>query len=487
MSPSLAMLVFVIGILGLFWLDRERDARVSVAVWLPLIWLLLCGSRMLSVWFNMAGQVSPDEVLEGTPLDRNVLTVFTMLGVAILFRRGERVRQIFQANLPVVVFFAYCLVSTVWSDYPFSAFKRWIKGCGDLVMVLIILTEDDPAAAIKRVLARFGFVLLPMSVLLIRYYGEIGRGFDTLTGKPTLRGVTTSKNLLGMICFISGLAAAWRLTQEFRQRVQPWRMRRMLAQAVLLAFALYLSLQCNSMTSLMCFLLAGCVLAASSLRMFEKRVGLVHLVVFLTLAVSFSVLFLNAGDALLRAIGRDPTLTGRTEIWDVALRFRGNAFFGTGFESFWLGDRLRTMWSLYWWRPNEAHNGYLELFLSVGLVGLLLFLVVVVAGYRNIIALYRRDPSLGRIKLSFFVATVAFNFTETAIRVLHPLWVIILLTALAVPDAEPVPVVAAEPVPVRPARRAALPLAAPAAAQRRAVPAPPVRRDPRRPVRGPRS
>src|SRR5208282_1079520 len=50
-------------------------------------------------------------------------------------------------------------VSVSWSPYPGVAFKRWIKAIGDLVMVLVVVTEADPIAAFRRLFSRVGFIL----------------------------------------------------------------------------------------------------------------------------------------------------------------------------------------------------------------------------------------------------------------------------------------------------------------------------------------
>ena len=77
-------------------------------------------------------------------------------------------------NTPILLFFAYCAVSTLWSDYTDVSFKRWIKAVGDLVMALIVLTDANPFAALKRLMAQVGFVLIPASILLIKYYPGLG-------------------------------------------------------------------------------------------------------------------------------------------------------------------------------------------------------------------------------------------------------------------------------------------------------------------------
>jgi O-antigen ligase len=132
-------------------------------------------------------------------------------------------------------------------------------------------------------------------------------------------------------------------------------------------------------------------------------------------------------------MGRDPSLTGRTEIWKEVLALNTNPILGTGFESFWLGDRLEKIWANYWWHPNEAHNGYLEVYLNLGLVGVVLLAGVIVTGYRNVIRLLRWDAETGRIILAFFVVGIVYSFTEAGFRVLGAVWIFFLLATMAAP------------------------------------------------------
>jgi len=152
--------------------------------------------------------------------------------------------------------------------------------------------------------------------------------------------------------------------------------------------------------------------------------------------VAFSVLFLDIGVSALEAIGRNPTLTGRTEIWRVLLQVDGNPVFGTGFESFWLGERLEKLWNMgnLLNGLNQSHNGYLEVYLNLGCIGLALLAILIVTGYRNVIAALRRDPQTGALRLGFFVAAVIYSFTEAAFKIMSPIWIALLLAIAAVPE-----------------------------------------------------
>src|SRR6266478_3854667 len=271
MSPPIATVVFAFGILGLFWLERDRNSRVSGALWIPVVWMLIAGSRMVSEWLQVAPATTVDQYLEGSPLDRLVLGSLLAAGLIVLVSRGTKVVTVLRANGPILLFFFYCAVSVLWSDYPDVAFKRWTKAVGDLVMVLVVLTDDDPLAALKRLLARAGFLLIPVSVLLIKYYPDIGRGYNPWIWTPYYTGVATTKNLLGMISLIFGLGSLWRIFQEFRSGDRKHRTGPLIAHGALLAMVLWLFWVANSVTSLSCFVLgAGLMVVARMLRLAQK-------------------------------------------------------------------------------------------------------------------------------------------------------------------------------------------------------------------------
>ena len=82
-------------------------------------------------------------------------------------------------------------------------------------------------------------------------------------------------------------------------------------------------------------------------------------------------------------MGRNSTLTGRTDIWAAVIPMAPNPLVGAGFESFWLSPRVAArLWELFPNLPlNEAHDGYIEVYLElgwvgVGLIGLILLTVI---------------------------------------------------------------------------------------------------------------
>jgi hypothetical protein len=377
--------------------------------------------------------------LEGSPFDRLVFSVLLALGIIVLIARGQRVGKLLKANGPVLFFFLYCALSVMWSDYPAVAMKRWTKAVGDLVMILIVFSENEPLAAVKRYLARPTFVLIPLSILFIKYYPRLGTAYSPWGGPTMYTGVTANKNTLGVICLCFGLGALWRLLAAFEDRDDEARRRHLVAHAVILAMVIWLFWMANSMTSASCFLMGSLLILVSKLRFVRHRPAIVHLLILAMLASSASVLFLGISPNTLATLGRNPTLTDRTEVWRWLISLVQNPVVGTGFESFWLGPRLEKLWSIYWWHPNEAHNGYIEIYLNLGWIGIALLASVLIAGYRTVMAAYRRDLPLANLRLAYFLVGMAYNFTEAAFfRIQAPAWMFLLFAITCVPlAAEP--------------------------------------------------
>jgi O-antigen ligase len=311
------------------------------------------------------------------------------------------------------------------------AFKRWFKAIGDLVMVLVVLTEIDPTAAVLRFLKRAAYVLMPLSVLLIKYYPDLGRTYGRWFGEVHYTGVTTHKNTLGAICLLFGLGILWRLLVLYRSRKQVGRTRMLIANGVILAIILWLLWMSDSMTSLICFAMGSGLILALKLRSIARKPHILHFIIAGMLLVSVAVLFFGASPSALNAMGKNSTLTDRTEMWPLLLSLCKNSFLGTGFGSFWLGPRLTNIWSVYEWGPNQAHNGYLEIYLNLGWTGVVLLAVVLVTGYRNVFLACRRN-ALGDLLLAYFVVGIAYNFTEAAFfQMMAPVWIVFLLAMVS--------------------------------------------------------
>lgn len=439
MSSTLAAIVFGIGIAGLFFLDRDRSIRTSKALWLPVIWLWIIGSRpvteWLQIWFGWGmsgGGSGTDAQLDGSPLDAAFFAILLVAGTVVLFLRIGRTLALLKSNIPVLIYFAYCLVTVLWAPYPDVTFKRCIKDIGDLIMVLVVLTETEPAAALQRLCSRVGFILLPASIFLIKY-SVFGHEID-VWGNFYNTGVTTNKNSLGLVVWVFSLGAVWNLHMLLRNKDAFNRSRRLLAQGTLLAFGLMLLNLAHSATSISCFVLGSALILATGLRLVRRSPVAVHALVLGLVAIGSLTFLLGGEGAAVHALGRQTDLTGRTEIWKAVIQAAPDPIFGVGFESFWISPAITKVYeALPGWHHglNTAHNGYIETYINLGWIGICLIALLLISGYRSSVASFRRNPDVGGLMLAYVATAAIYSITEAGFRMLSLSWFFLLVAVVS--------------------------------------------------------
>ena len=268
MPPYLALLLWFILLLGIFWFDPAKEPKVSAALWVPLTYMFFMASRQPTQWIS--GQVSvstaamADSLEQGDPLNRTVSVVLLFLGIAILVSRSFRWGNFLRHNSVLTAYVLFALVSVVWSDFPFPAFKKWFRDLANYVMVLVVISDPFPLEAVSTLLRRVGYLLVPLSVVLIKYFPGLARQYDPWTGGVTFSGATTTKNMLGILCLVCGIYFFWDTVVRWSHRKDRRYKRVILVNAVMTCLTWWLLITCNSATSRTCLIIAYLVILADS-------------------------------------------------------------------------------------------------------------------------------------------------------------------------------------------------------------------------------
>jgi exopolysaccharide production protein ExoQ len=429
MTELIGAFVVIVGLLGLFALDRIRKVETSIALWIPVVWLFIAGSRPLSFWLFPGMGDTTDRYIEGSPFDRNVLTVLIVAALIVLGARGRKVGTLLRANTFILLFLFYCGLSAFWSDFPDVAFKRWIRVVGDIAIVLVVLTDARPVAALKGLLARAGFLIIPASIVFDLGRGAIGREYHF--------GLTTNKNMFGQISMVLGLGALWNLLAMLQDSERTGRRKRLIAHGCLVVMSMWCIWSSNSATSAGCFLLGSILIVVTNRWPFSRKPMVLHVLTASMALVALYATIVNPDIGIASAIGKDPTLTGRTDVWRAVISMTPSPWFGAGFESFWLGSRLTKLWDIFPWHPNEAHDGYLEMYLNLGWIGLILFSLVMIQGYRRLVAGFGQYTGTVNLRMAYFVVTLVYNLTEAGFRMFTPMWIFLLLSITPVLKQQP--------------------------------------------------
>ena len=317
MPPYLALFLWFILLVALLRFDPARDSKTSLALWVPVIWLFIIGSRLPSQWLSgQVGQTMAQALEEGNPLDRTISSALILLAIGILMSRSFKWGDFFVRNWALTALLSFALLSVMWSDFSLIAFKRWFRDLGNYLMIIVVLSDPRPLEAVRTLLRRLCFLLIPLSIVLVKYYPEIGNHYDSWTGVASYAGATTSKNMLGVACLISALFLFWDTVTRWPERKQRRTKWIILMNIAFVAMTLWLMNLSSSATSQVCLVIGCLVIAAAQSRTVQRRPVLLKVLIplgiclYLVLAFGFGI---DINAEIAGAVGRDPTLNRQNQ------------------------------------------------------------------------------------------------------------------------------------------------------------------------------
>jgi exopolysaccharide production protein ExoQ len=387
---------------------------MSFALWMPTIWMLLIASKPLGVWFGTGGV----DMESGNPLDRAFLSGIFCLCLLILAIRQFDWSNIIKKNVWLLLLLGYMLISISWSDMPYISFKRYIRQVIAVVMSLMIASEPEPLEALKCLLRRTIYILIPFSYILIHYFPKYGREYARWSGKEMWIGVTSQKNGLAALCLISAIFLIWSFIRRRQGRDIPVVRYQTFLEAFLLILALWLmgGPQHNfsySVTTNVSFIIG--LLALIGLFLMMKKYTASGLKAFIAIT-AFIIIYGSITPFIGKLIivdvsstfGRDETLTGRSDIWANLIPYAlKRPVLGYGIGGFWT-DAIRQQTS------SHAHNGYLDIILNIGFVGHMLFSMFLLSCCQKAQKMLTYNFDWGALWICYLLIAVVHNIAESS-------------------------------------------------------------------------
>lgn len=441
------LLIFAVvgaGILWLLWRDAKERKSVPPAIWIVVAWAVIYSTRSVTSWFGEPDLTASRD--EGNFGEAIIYVLLILAALVVLVWRNTPLSAIIKENSWLFVFYLFWCTSMLWSDFPFITLKRLIKDLGNVAMVVLLLTSAAtvPGEAIKAVFIRCAYVCIPLSIAVIRYLPQFGRSYvgyhsDTLM----YLGVTGHKNALGMVSAASAVVLLWDLLDALRTWGQRTAVEKVdvAARALVLAMCWYLLRIADSATSLVCAAFGSLLVVGVTLLPWLRRPGALEASAAAGVLTIWSVdALFNLKEAFVRRLGRNMTLTTRTDIWESLLEQQDSPLLGAGFDSFWTGRRAVEAGGSFG-GIIQAHNGYLETYLNGGWVGVTLLAIVLGWGYIRVRRALQRGAPEGCIRLVFLLLVIVHNVAEASFNKVSILWfatVLMIMEYRALPDPPPV-------------------------------------------------
>lgn len=434
-----------------------KPVKPSLWMWVPFVWLFFASTRTLSSWLLWGRDGPVDSYTSGNSADSFLMSSLIVIGLYVLGLRQKRTKRLLANNRWIVSLFIYMTLTVVWSNFPAISLRRCIRSAGAFVMVLVVLTESDPLEAVRVLLNRMYWVHIPCSVLAIKYFRNIGVMYNWNGGEEQWTGISIDKNSLGAVNMCSGLFCLWQILKSPPTKGLTQKFRRLTAPILLLLPTLWLlrgSKNVHSSASILGFI--ACATVLLGLQPIKKRAHRAKQIVLtgtIALMLVGPVVYLvfqafdtTPAEMVLQASGRDMTFTDRTLIWtDVFNNAKKSPVLGVGIGAFWVGPIGYEMYPLPnwsrktpYWRPEEGHNGYVDTYVELGAVGLILLLIVIGSALAGSFNDLRRDFQRGSLRFVFLLSILMNNIAETTfLSGTHGLWFLFLLMAVNLPNDRP--------------------------------------------------
>jgi len=362
----------------------------------------------------------------GSPLDRNIITFLIIMGIIILTLRQFSWAQSVKQYPSLYLLVAYMFISTLWSDMPYVSIKRWIRnGVAPIIMAFIISLEKNPQAAVESIMRRVIYVLIPFSYILIHYFPEYGREYGRWSGQLMWIGVADQKNGLAVLCLLTIIYVIWAIIRRGRQVEMLVERPHVYVEIFILGLAIWLFMgPLHSMTysaTSTAALVVGLMTLIGLFRM-RKRNRLISGNTILIMTVSiivFGAIIPFSGGWIVSDVApilnRKETLTGRTDIWAYLIPYAiDHIILGHGYGGFWTDAHRQAS-------SSHAHNGYLDIILNLGLIGLAFFTMYILQCCRYSQKKMMQDFNWGCLSITILITMAVHNIAESSITSLSGL------------------------------------------------------------------
>ena len=338
----------------------------------------------------------------------NAFVVFVML--VLTYPKLKTVFSIVLNQRALFFIYAYSLLSVFWSENAGNSFRTGVYLVFGLIQFVYIgwfLEAEEQIVTLGQIVT-FLAVLSLIGEIMLTPAGDFAPGWT---------GIFPSKNYLGNIMALGMLAI---LLERGR-----WT----LVRAAKFSFCGALLVLSQSFTSIVCAVVCAFIILYFKMTRRQKL-----LLVGTTASAMLLIAFVlpNFLTLLLGATGKNTTLTGRDVIWAFAFKYIAlKPFFGYGYYGFWISQNDAALEYLGW-NPNQAHNGFIDLTLNEGLVGLgILLSVFYVSLRRSLRQISSGDPTgAGQWSLIMLVYLLVHNVSEADFYQ-RPAWALFLVAYIA--------------------------------------------------------
>lgn len=327
---------------------------------------------------------------------------------------------------------AIILLSFLWSDVYLETLRNNREVLQMTSFGLYFATRFSLKEQVKLVALTFSIGAL-LSIFFALFIPAIAIHQKDHNG--AWRGIYDYKNTFGSMMIINSLALFLLPIDNPRYRIY---------QKIGIAIALAMILLCTSKTSLVVCLILVLILSFYRKFRWRGKVTVLFLDIGILILGCVGTLVISNWATLITSLGRDPTLTGRTLIWNfIFMKLGDKPWLGYGRSAFWshqskyAAEAGQTLG--YGLILPHAHNGFIDITLDVGYIGLFIFIIIYFTAFiRSIKQAYATNNPEDMWPLGFLIFLAMNNMTESyLLRLSNIYWTLFITVVLSVQQTRP--------------------------------------------------
>ncbi|MEH2174617.1 O-antigen ligase family protein [Nostoc sp.] len=324
--------------------------------------LMYSGAIFVLILSGGAGQ--SDLVEYDSSAIRVIFSLIYAVTVALLVLRWKKTLYLLSKDFLLYFLILLAAISILWSFEPSTTLKNSFSLINSSLFGLYFASRYSLKQQLHLLACNFAIIIIlsfVFAIALPKY------GIQSDLDGSKWRGVFTHKNGLGARMVTSSMTF---FILGYQTQRRSWLFWAGFGLSILL---LRLSASGSSLVNLLIIILT---FFAFQIWRWSYQFMVPTLIMIATISQSLYFWFSSNANVLFNAIGKDATLTGRTELWPLVIdKIWKHPWLGYGYGGFWQGwnGESADIWLAAAWTPNHPHNGYLALCLDLGLLGLAVF------------------------------------------------------------------------------------------------------------------
>lgn len=321
------------------------------------------------------------------------------------------------------------IFSFLWSDYPDISLRKGITTLQTSYFGLYMASRFTLKQQLQMLSWALGIIAIFSFFFTLAFSGV---AIESGANAGSWRGPFTQKNLLARLMVLSAIVFLLLALDNPKYPKVSWGL---FGQSILMI------LLTGSKTALL-LLLSILILLPLYKLLRKKDTILIPSLVMVVLIGGSSLIFITENWLdILAALGRDATLSGRTTLWEIAIeKIKQRYWLGYGYQGFWLaGGGAEVIWKHEGYKPPHAHNGFVNMALDFGVLGLIIFVTTLLVTYARGIIWLRTGKTTVELWPIFYVTFFfMYNHTENTIIEHNSLfWALLVSVSLSMKRVRP--------------------------------------------------